>query len=64
VILPPLVFPVTSIKSLVDPNNQHTIVANFQQDFMASMHNDEFQGLVDRGLIYRSVRLSNTFLTV
>ncbi len=30
-------------------NNQHTIVINFHQDFVASMHSNIFQGQMDGG---------------
>jgi hypothetical protein len=34
------------------PKNQHTIVINFHQDFIANIHYDFFKGKADWGLNY------------
>jgi hypothetical protein len=44
-------------------NNQQTVVANFHQDFMASMHSNFFQGQTDTGLIYEPCHCRETGLS-
>jgi len=39
------------LKCLQIANNQCTIVINFQQDFVASMHSNFFQVRTDRGIL-------------
>ncbi len=41
-----------TLNPLLIVNNQRTIVINFHQDFMTSMHSNFFQGQVNRGLTY------------